>query len=141
VTSSSIEPGWARGFLRTGGIVLLLVVQGAAGLVAWGVHRIGHAPDRPSREARHAAALAGAPVGPILPAVRGYVDYFRDGAIAVMTVQGPAVVRVDRFTVFRTPDGPARGADIHPASSLAVAGESDETGAIVADVIVIRPPE
>jgi len=141
VTSSSIEPGWARGFLRAGGIALLLVVQGAAGLVAWGAHRIGHGVDRPSRAARHAAVVAGAPVGPILPAVRGYVDHFRDGAIAVMTVQGLALVRIDRFTVFRTPDGPARGADIHPASSLAVAGEVDETGAVLADVVVIRPPE
>jgi hypothetical protein len=139
--SSSIDPVWARRILRVAGVLLLVALQGTALLVAWGLHQIGRDFARPSREARHAAVLAGAPVGPILPSVGGYVDHFGDDAIAVMTVEGPADVRVDRFTIYRTPDGPARPSDVHPASSLVVSGERDETGTVLADVVLIRPPQ
>lgn len=140
-TSSSIEPEWARRTLRAGGIVLLVVVEGTAGLFAWGAYRLNQVVERPSREARYAAITAGAPVGQILPVRSGYVDHFRDDAIAIMTVGGLALVRVDRFTVFRTEDCPARGADVHPGANLIVAGEPDDTGVVLADVVVVRPPQ
>src|SRR5689334_12841308 len=137
-TSSSIEPRWARRTVRIAGVLALVVVQLPALLVARG--QLGGVAARPSREARHAALLA-APPGPVLPTVVGYVDHFGDDGIAVMTEEGLARVRVDRLTVYRTLDGPARAADVHPACRLAVSGDRDDTGAVLADVIVIRPPQ
>jgi hypothetical protein len=139
--SPSTDAGALPRLLRALGVVALLVVQGSCALVVDGVRRLARTVERPSREARHAAAIGGAAPGPILPAVRGYVDHFDDDAIAVMTVQRLARVRFDRHTVFRTPDGPARVSDVRPAASVAVAGEPDADGTILADVVVIRPPE
>lgn len=139
--TSPSEPPWIVRALRAVAIVLLVMVQAWTALVSWGASHMGGAAEPPSREARHAAAEAGEPVGPIFPAVSGYVDRFHDGVIAVMTVQGPTDVRTDRFTVFRTPDGPGDPADLHPGGNIAVAGAADETGTVLADVIVLRPPQ
>lgn len=119
----------------------LLAVQGGCALLVQGIYRLSRSIEAPSREARHAAALAGGLDNESLafPSVMGYVDHFDDASIAVMTAQTLAHVRFDHLTIFRTPEGPARAADVYPGAGVVVFGDVEDGGRVLADAVVIRP--